>query len=118
MNKPFAHPFVPRPLRLVACLIVTSAFLSLAHGAPALSGPSMVQSAQPVVLSGSGFAANSAVSISVTNPGGTEAHYSAVTGTDGRISYTVVPSALGMYTVKVLSSSGATLSETRFHVMQ
>lgn len=118
MNKPPAHLFVPRTFRSVAVLIATSAFLSLAHGAPALSGPSMVKASQQVVLNGTGFAVNSAVSISVTNPSGNEAHFSAVTGPDGRISYTVVPSAPGLYTVKVLSSGGVALSETRFHVMQ
>lgn len=118
MNKFTVQLLSPRSLRAVALLVATSALLSVAHGAPSLSGPSMVKSAQQVVLSGSGFAANSAVSISVTNPSGVEAHYSAVTGADGKISYTLVPSAPGVYTVKVLSSGGATLSETRLHVMQ
>ena len=117
--KKFTVRLMPqRSFRSMAVLLATSALFSMAQGAPSFSGPSMVKAAQQVVLSGSGFAANSAVSISVTNPSGNEAHYSAVTGADGRISYTLVPSAPGVYTVKVLSSGGATLSETRLHVMQ
>lgn len=118
MKKFTVRLLSPRSFKSVVVLVATSALFSVAQGAPSFSGPSMVKSAQQVVLSGSGFAANSAVSISVTSPSGIEAHYSAVTGADGRVNYTLVPTTPGVYTVKVLSSGGATLSETRLHVMQ
>lgn len=118
MNSPTAYRFASRFLKSASIVVLAGSLVSVAHGAPSLAGPSMVPASQAVVLNGSGFAANSAVSISVKSPSGTEAHYSAVIGPDGRISYTVQPYAPGTYTVKVLSSGGAPLSETRFHVMQ
>ena len=81
---------------------------------PALSGPSMVQSAKTVEFSGSGFAPNSAVSVSIARAGGAEAHYSAVVGADGKLSYKTAAAAAGPHVLKVLDSSGKTLATVNF----
>ena len=94
-------------------LLAVIAALPLVAGAqsatPSLAGPSTARVAQTSTFSGSGFAPNSAVSIAVTAPNATEAHYSAVAGSEGMLSYSLTPSAPGQYTLKVLDTSGRVL---------
>jgi hypothetical protein len=104
---------ITRPVAaMAACLPL------LAMAAPTLTGPSVAKVSEAAVFSGSGYVANSAVSISVTQPGGTEAQYSAVVAADGTLSYGVAPAGPGVHTLKVLDSGGATLTTTIFHAIQ
>ena len=75
-----------------------------------LSGPSTARVAQQVTLNGSGFAPNSALSVSVTTPDAVEAHYGAVARAEGSLSYTLLPATPGRYLIKVLDSSGKVLA--------
>ncbi|HMC17494.1 MAG TPA: hypothetical protein VKI18_17795 [Albitalea sp.] len=86
----------------------------LVQAAPTLAGPSVGKVSEAAVFSGSGYVANSAVSISVTLPGGAEATFSAVVAADGSLSYSVAPTDPGVHSLKVLDSGGNTLSSAMF----
>lgn len=86
--------------------------------AASFAGPSVMRLNQSAEFNGGGFAANSAVSISVTAPGGAEAHFSTVVGANGKLVYQVAAKSPGVHIVKVLSSAGRTLATTRFIAMQ
>ena len=81
---------------------------------PTFSGPSVVQSSKPADFSGSGFAPNSAVSVSIARAGGAEAHYGAVVGADGKLIYKATPTAAGPHVLKVLDSAGKALATVNF----
>lgn len=104
-----------------ARLLIVSALMAapLTSGAqankPSFAGPSTARAAQAATFNGSGFAPNSAVSVSVTAAGGAEAHFGAVVRADGSLSHTLVPSVAGPHTLKVLDSSGKVLVTTFFH---
>lgn len=86
--------------------------------AASFAGPSVMRLNESAEFNGGGFAANSAVSISVTAPGGAEAHFSTVVGANGKLVYQVAAKTPGVHTVKVLNSSGRTLATARFVAMQ
>lgn len=115
------HPSVRVVRALRKPLMVVIAVLPLimgaqgANAAPALSGPSTARVAQAATFNGSGFAPNGAVSISVAASTAGEAHFSAVATADGKLSYSLTPSVLGMYTLKVLDPSGKVLATTHVH---
>lgn len=105
---------VARCVRGFAGAIAVLAMVTSLHAAPALSGPSVVSLAQPVKFSGSGFSPNSAVTFAVRAPDGAEAHFSALVGADGSLSYSLVASQQGRYSLRVLNTAGAALSEVGF----
>ena len=102
----------------VVAVALSLPLLAAAQAGPTFSGPSVAKVSEAAVFSGSGYAANAAVSITVTQPGGAEATYGAVAGPDGKLSYSVPASTAGVYVVKVLSSSGTTLSTVNFIATQ
>lgn len=99
-----------RPLAVAITVLPLLADAQSASAAPSFSGPSTARVAQVSTFNGSGYALNGAVSISVTAPSAAEAHYSSVAGADGTLSYSLTPSAPGMYTLKVLDTSGKVLA--------
>ena len=99
---------------VVLGLICLPLVVSAQANKPVFSGPSVVQSAKTAEFSGSGFAPNSAVSFSIARAGGAEAHYSAVVGADGKLSYKASPAGAGPHVLKVLDSSGKTLASVNF----
>ena len=107
-----ARAFTRPVVAMAACLPL------LAMAAPSLTGPSMAKVSEAAVFSGNGYLANSAISVLVTEPGGSEAQYSAVIAADGTLSYRVAPARPGVHTLKVLDSGGATLTTTIFHAIQ
>lgn len=107
-------------LRVVAhgvtgyCLVgFTAAALMATASAetPHFSGPSMTRPAAPTVFAGKGFAASAAVTVMVKAPSGGAAGFSAVTTPDGALSYTLVPTEQGAYTITITSSGGQTLAK-------
>lgn len=86
---------------------------ALAAGA-SIAGPSVVRQAQTAVFTGSGFAANAALSIAVTAPGGAESVFSAVSGADGTLRHTLSTGASGMHRLRVLDSAGRELAKLDF----
>ena len=115
------HPSVRVVHALRKPLAVAIAVLPLimgnqsANAAPAFSGPSTARVAQAANFSGSGFAPNSAISISVAAATAGEAHFSAVAAADGKLSYSLTPTVPGMYTLKVLDTSGKVLVTAHVH---
>ena len=77
---------------------------------PNLAGPSMLQRSQAADFSGVGYVPNSAVTIALTTPSGQESHVSAVTSPNGSLSYRLSPAQSGVHSLRVLDSSGKTLS--------
>lgn len=107
---------IARALATPALLVALCAPL-WAHaqsGEVSFGGPSVARLAEGAEFGGRGFAPNSAVSISVTLPGGTEASYGAVVGADGTLKYTIAPSVAGNHTLKVLDSGGRQLASVIF----
>ncbi len=110
------HLNLARPL---AALVACFPLLLMAQSAPpSLGGPSMVRVASNVVFQGSGLAPNSAISMAIALPNGSESHHGAVADANGRLSYSLSPSATGIHTLKVLDSGGRTLATAVFHVTQ
>ncbi len=103
-------PLLRKPLAVAILVLPLVLAAQAASAAPALSGPSTARVAHAATFSGSGFAPNSAVSISVAASAGGEAHFSAVAAADGRLSYNLIPTVAGMYTLKVLDTSGKVLA--------
>ena len=99
---------------LAAALVALPLLASAQPSKPTLSGPSVVSSAKQVEFSGRGFAPNSAVSVSIARAGGAEAHFSAVVGADGSLSYKPTVGAAGPHVLKVLDSSGKVLATANF----
>ena len=81
---------------------------------PALSGPSIVQAGQTVYFRGSGFKPNEALTVAVTRPEGSEAHFATVADAKGALFYKVAPRGAGVHALRVLDSGGRLISETRF----
>jgi hypothetical protein len=102
----------------VVAVALSLPLLAAAQAGPSFAGPSVTKVSDTAVFCGSGYPATAAVSITVTLPGGAEATYGAVAGPDGKLSYSVAASTAGVYVVKVLSSSGSTLSTVNFLAMQ
>jgi hypothetical protein len=82
---------------------------------PAFSGPSVVQAGQTVFFRGSGFKPNEALTVAVTSPEGSEAHFATVADAKGALYYKVAPRGAGFHALRVLDSGGRLVSETRFH---
>jgi len=83
---------------------------------PSLSGPSMAKSSAMVPLSARSLPAGSAVTVAVTSPGGSEAHYSQVSGADGTLAVNVKAGGAGSYKVRLLDSGGRQIAATMFIV--
>lgn len=77
---------------------------------PFFSGPSVAKVSESVTFAGKSFAPGSAVTVFVKGPDGVSAGYSAVTGSDGGLKYTLVLRQGGTYTVTVADSGGRTLA--------
>lgn len=103
-------------LPLLAALCVAPALSATDPMAPTLSGPSTARVATVAKFSGSGFAPNKALSVSVTAPDKREAHFGAVTSADGSLTYPLLPSAPGPYLLRVLDTSGKVLTTLTVHV--
>lgn len=82
--------------------------------AASIGGPSLVRTAQAATFTGQGFAANSALSISILAPGGSESVYGAVAGADGTLNYQISPRTVGVHQLRVLDSSGKVLAHANF----
>ena len=113
----------PRFLRTLAfpmAAALTSAIVPIAAQATgaSIAGPSVVRPAEVAVFSGRGFAANAAVSISITTAAGAESVFSAVAGADGTLSYQLSPRAHGLHVLRVLDSSGQELAKVNFIAME
>lgn len=78
--------------------------------APVISGPSLTTSAAPAAFVGTGFAANTSVTLTIKAPSGNSSAYSAVTNDSGEVSYTLVPTERGAYTITVSDSGGRSLT--------
>lgn len=103
----------------IAAAITLPLLIGSAQAAePSFTGPSMLQANKAAAFVGRGFVPNAPVSIALRNPHGAEAHFAAVVGADGSLSYRVQPRGPGNYTVTVLASSGKVLSTASFIVMQ
>ena len=55
-------------------------------------------------------APNSALSVSVTGPDSSEAHFGAVTSPGGSLTYPLLPLAAGRHVLRVLDASGKVLT--------
>jgi hypothetical protein len=78
---------------------------------PHFSGPSVGKPAVASKFDGKGFQPNAAVTVVVSAPGGGSTSISAVTSPEGGLSYTLMPSQAGAYTVSVTDSGGKTLAK-------
>ncbi len=98
-------------------LLATVAFGTgpAAAGASAWAGPSVVKVAETGLFSGRAFAPNSAVTVAVRGPDGSESHHSAVTSADGTLQYSFKPGAAGMYSLRVLNAAGRQISAATFN---
>ena len=100
-------------------LFLTTALLAggpaWANG-PSLSGPSVANASAMVPLSARSLPAGSAVTVAVTSPGGSEAHFSHVSGADGTLAVNVKAGGAGSYKVRLLDSGGRELVATMFFV--
>lgn len=83
---------------------------------PSLSGPSVVGASAMVPLAARSLPASSAVTVAVTSPSGTEAHFSHVAGTDGTLAVNVQAGGAGRYKVRLLDSGGRQIAATMFVV--
>lgn len=78
---------------------------------PVLSGPSTARIAETATFTGSWFAPNISLTIAVVAPNGTEAHFVVMTSPEGSMSHALTPTLAGKYTLKVLDSAGAVLTQ-------
>jgi hypothetical protein len=115
-------PLDRRLSRSLAASVVLAASALLvmpsAIAAPSWSGPSFSKVTANAKFSGRGFAANSAVSIAVIDPSGTEAHYGAVVSAKGTLAYRLRPTVTGTYQIKVLNSAGKVLRSAALNVTE
>lgn len=104
-----------RALQILVLGLAAVPLLAVAQASPAsLAGPSMVSVAAGATFSGRGLGPNTAVTIVVSAPDGSEAYYSAVVAPDGTLSYRVEAGAAGMYGIKVLDGTGKAVAATKF----
>lgn len=98
-------------VRLV-CAAVGGAVLAVSAWAQQvyLSGPSLARLQQPATYSGKNFSPNAALNVVVQDPGNGSAVFSAVSGADGSLQYTLVPTLAGAYTLSVQDAAGKTLA--------
>ena len=105
-----------RPLTVALTALLLAAGAPVQAG-PAISGPSTARVAQNTVFSGAGFAPNTPLTVAVAAPGQVNAHFSAVAGADGNLSYTLIPHTAGRYSLKVIDGSGKVLTSTSVHAI-
>lgn len=111
MHTPSNARFLSVIGKRLAAVAVCVPLVAMAQASgPNLAGPSMLQRSQAADFSGVGYAPNSAVTIALKTPSGQESHVSAVTGPNGSLSYRLAPTQSGMHSLRVLDSSGKTLS--------
>lgn len=101
----------------IAAVLCCAALTASANERGHFSGPSVARVGAEQVFSGK-FKPNLPVTIMVRSPSGQEAGYSAVTDNEGRIRYPITPDRAGVYTLKVVDSSGQPLAQTQLHVTQ
>ena len=119
MSNSMSRSFFRRSMASVLVGLTGIASVTAARAdAPHFSGPSMARPAAPTTFSGKGFAANAAVTVMVLAPSGAAAGFSAVTSADGALSYTLVPSQEGAYTITVTDSGGQALAKLVVAVMR
>ncbi len=102
----------------VAAILASLPVWAMAQSGPSIAGPSVVRTAEMVVFTGRGFAADSPLSFAVVAPGGAESVYGAVASAQGTVSYQVSPRVAGAHTLKVLDTSGQVLATVKFIVME
>ncbi len=108
----------PRLAAMAAAALVSLPLWAQAPARPTFAGPSMVRASDVAVFSGRGYAANGALSISVTAPGGAEAVFGTVAGDDGTLTTRVAPRGTGAHTVKVLDAGGRVLARVVLIAME
>lgn len=106
LRRRFNRTVLSVAVGLTGCTLAASAWADR----PSFSGPSMTRPSSPTAFSGQGFVPNSAVTVMVKSPSGAAAGYGAVTAANGSLSYTLVPTQQGAYTVSVTNSSGQVLA--------
>lgn len=79
-------------------------------GTPSLSGPSMLTVAATGVFTATDLAPNTSVTVAVTTPAGSEAHYGVMVAKDGTLKYKLKPNTPGVYKLRILDGSGKELS--------
>lgn len=107
MRKPSVRTARSLVLGLGALILAAAAMAA----SPYFSGPSVAKPAAATKFDGKGFAPNSAVTVVVTSPSGATTSVGAVTGADGALSYTLVPSQTGAYSITVADSGGRALAK-------
>ena len=99
--------------RIFSAMTLVAATAGAVQAQPAyLSGPSIASAKQAAIFRGANFAPNSAVTVMVKAPSGTEAGFSAVTDAEGKLVYEFVPTENGMYSLRVVSERGKALASS------
>lgn len=101
----------------LAALLCGAALAASGNEHGHFSGPSVARVGAQQVFAGK-FKPNLPVTIMVRSPSGQESGFSAVTDSDGRLRYPITPDRAGVYTLKVVDSSGKQLVQAQLHVVQ
>ena len=97
-----------------AALVAPSAWANQTH----FAGPSVLQISSSASFKGGNFAPGTAVTVVVRQPNGAESAHGLMVDSAGKISYTVIPKAAGLYTIRVTDSGGRVLAKAQFNAHQ